>query len=613
MSVLSLQSVTLTASLPGGSIAVLRDVDIEVSAGEMAGLVGESGAGKSMIGRIISGLLPPGFEVTRGRVMFDGRDLLRETPRARRELLGRRISFIPQEPMSALNPVRTIGDQFNEHLSRLRIPRADRRALAVNCLDQVGLVNAADIVRRYPHQLSGGQCQRVLIAMAFSGKPALVVADEPTTALDVVTQAKIVRLIADQQALHNTAVLLITHDLKLAAHVCKTVSVMYAGDMVEAGPASVVLGAPSHPYTRSLLAAVPTLAGPRRVLPALADLMPGFARFSELDGCRFAPRCPVKDDACRGKRVAPRMIGDRHWTRCSRACSEFRGTEGEVLMAASAFSGGSAPAAVELRDVSLTYRSSGGFLGLRQKSFEAVKAVTFSARRGEMLGIVGESGSGKSSIARLIVGLEHPSSGTVHVNGNGSRKIAHLTRRDAQMIFQDPQSALNPRRSVLRLLTQAMEVGGPGRSPERLEIAGRLLKETGLPEDCLHRFPSELSGGQKQRVNIGRAICVMPEVVVADEIVSGLDVSIQAHILNLLLDLNRRHGITVILISHDLAVVRYLCPRSLIMYRGEIVEEGLTDEIFGNPRHPYTRTLLAAVPQETLDMNRPAFATTAAQ
>jgi peptide/nickel transport system ATP-binding protein len=449
--------------------------------------------------------------------------------------------------------------------------------------------------------------------MAFSGNPALVVADEPTTALDVVTQARIVRLIADQQALHNTAVLLITHDLKLAAHVCKTVAVMYAGDMVEAGPASVVLGAPSHPYTRSLLAAVPAITGPRRVLPALADFMPGLARFGELDGCRFAPRCPVKDDACRGERVAPRMVGDRHWARCSHACSEFSAIEGEVLMAAPAASVASTPAAVELRDVSLTYRSSGGFLGLRQKSFEAVKAVTFSVRRGEMLGIVGESGSGKSSIARMIVGLEQPSNGSIRVNGDDSQKVAHLTRRDAQMIFQDPQSALNPRRSVLRLLTQAMEVEAPKPSSERYEIAGRLLRETGLPEDCLHRFPSELSGGQKQRVNIGRALCVMPEVVVADEIVSGLDVSIQAHILNLLLDLNRRHGITVILISHDLAVVRYLCPRSLIMYRGEIVEEGLTDEIFDNPRHTYTRTLLAAIPQESVDMKRTAFAATAAQ
>src|SRR5258708_21092819 len=221
MSMLSLQSVTLTASLPGGRVAVLRDIDIDVSAGEMAGLVGESGAGKSMIGRIISGLLPPGFEITHGRVMFDGRDLLQEPRRARRELLGRRISFIPQEPMSALNPVRTIGDQFNEHISRLRIPRADRRPLALNCLEQVGPVNAGDIVIRYPHQLSGGQCQRVLIAMAFSGNPALVVADEPTTALDVVTQAKIVQLIADQQALHNTAVLLITDDRKLPGHVSK--------------------------------------------------------------------------------------------------------------------------------------------------------------------------------------------------------------------------------------------------------------------------------------------------------------------------------------------------------------------------------------------------------
>nr|WP_249158018.1 ATP-binding cassette domain-containing protein [Bradyrhizobium jicamae] len=266
-----------------------------------------------------------------------------------------------------------------------------------------------------------------------------------------------------------------------------------------------------------------------------------------------------------------------------------------------------------MRDVSLTYRSRRGFLGLQRSSFDAVKSATFSVRRGEMVGIVGESGSGKTSIGRLIVGLERPSSGSIVVEGDRDQGILHLTRRDVQMIFQDPQAALNPRRSVLRLLTQALEATGTTPSAERRRIAERLLQETGLPRDCLHRFPAELSGGQKQRVNIGRALCAMPQIVVADEIVSGLDVSVQAHILNLLLELNRRHRITIILISHDLAVVRYLCARSLFMYRGEIVEEGATDVVFEHPHHPYTKALLAAVPPETAEIARPQLAASIVQ
>ena len=611
MSVLSIQSLTLTGALSGRNIEVLRDIALDISAGEMIGLVGESGAGKSMIGKVVSGLLPTGFEVTNGRVIFENQDLLRESARARRKLLGRRMSFIPQEPMTALNPVRTIGDQFEEHCRRLGVPKAKRRALTIDSLEEVGLANARDMVRRYPHQLSGGQCQRVLIAMAFTANPALVVADEPTTALDVVTQARIMRLIADQQRRHKTAVLLITHDLKLAARVCKNVGVMYAGDMVEFGPAATVLRKPTHPYTKSLLAAMPVLTGQRRVLPALADIMPGLGAISEMSGCRFAPRCPIRDGACQGTRPAPRAVGMDHWVSCSEACQGTRLAQGEAIPAAPETLSGDSLPVVCLRNVSLAFSSTRGFLGLGRSSVEAVKSATFSVYRGEMLGIVGESGSGKTSIGRLIVGLERATSGSIVIQGGKSPGVLHLTKHDVQMIFQDPQAALNPRRSVFRLLTQALEVAGSTSSAERHEIAERLLKETGLPRDCLHRFPAELSGGQKQRVNIGRALCVMPQVIVADEIVSGLDVSVQAHILNLLLELNRRHQITIILISHDLAVVRYLCPRSLFMYRGEIVEEGMTDEVFANPRHPYTRTLMDAVPPEPEDKEWPPLAATA--
>jgi peptide/nickel transport system ATP-binding protein len=607
MDVLSFDEVTVTARMGGRSVDVLRDISFSLAQGDIVGLVGESGAGKSMIGRVISGLLPENFAVSAGGVRFDGKNLLALGKADRRALLGRRIAFIPQEPLSALNPVRTIGSQFGEHLRRLGIDKNRHRALMIERLQQVQLRNVEEALLRYPHELSGGQCQRVLIAMAFAGEPALVVADEPTTALDVMTQARIVRLIAEQQELHRTALLFITHDLRLAGHVCRNVGVMYAGDMVEFGPAAAVLKAPSHPYTKSLLAAIPELTGPRRALPALSDHMPGLASFAGLAGCRFAPRCPAKDPGCVATRLPPRMIGPAHWVRCAERCGEAEivGRREPIALPAKLADG---TASVDFRNVRLSYHAARGFLGLRRSRFDAVKAASFSVREGEILGIVGESGSGKTSIGRLIVGLEQPSDGTIRINGaqrvvNGA---IHLTHRDTQLIFQDPQSALNPRRSVLRLLTQALEVGESYvPEPERRAAADALLRDTGLPPDCLDRFPSQLSGGQRQRVNIGRALGAKPRLVVADEIVSGLDVSVQAHILNCLLELNRKRRLTMVFISHDLAVVRYLCSRILMMHAGEIVEEGPTESVFANPQHPYTRALLEAVPPDNTDQPWP--------
>ncbi|MGD9920485.1 MAG: dipeptide ABC transporter ATP-binding protein [Pseudorhodoplanes sp.] len=603
MAVLSFDNVTVTARFGSRGVDVLRDISFSLAQGDIVGLVGESGAGKSMIGRVISGLLPDNFTVSAGQVRFDGADLLALGRPERRGLLGRRIAFIPQEPLSALNPVRTIGSQFSEHLRHLGIDRSLRRALMIERLQQVQLRNAEEALLRYPHELSGGQCQRVLIAMAFAGEPMLVVADEPTTALDVMTQARIVRLIAEQQELHRTALLFITHDLRLAGHVCRDVGVMYAGDMVEFGPAAAVLKAPSHPYTKSLLAAMPELTGPRHVLPALSDHMPGLAAFAGLTGCRFAPRCAVKDAACVSTRLAPRAVGSGHWVRCAQSCeqADIIGMREPIILPGAL---ADAPASVEFRNVRLSYHAGRGFLGLRRSRFDAVKSASFSVRAGEILGIVGESGSGKTSVGRLVVGLETPSEGTIRVNGMEpvANRAVHLTHRDAQLIFQDPQSALNPRRSVLRLLTQALEAGASyAPPPQRRPVADSLLRDTGLPPDCLERFPSQLSGGQRQRVNIGRALGARPKLIVADEIVSGLDVSVQAHILNCLLDLNRKHGLTMIFISHDLAVVRYLCSRILMMHAGEIVEEGPTESVFASPRHPYTKALLEAVPPDNTD------------
>jgi peptide/nickel transport system ATP-binding protein len=579
-SVLQLDRMTLRA----GTVAVLRDISFTVAKGQTLGLVGESGAGKSMIGRLISGLLPPGFSVAQGKVLFEGVDI---THQARQRMLGRRIAFIPQEPLSALNPLLRIGQQFGEHLARLGVSARARDRRAAEWLDSVHLPEPASLLKRYPHELSGGQSQRVLIAMAVSSRPALIVADEPTTALDVVTQARIMQLLKEQQAVHGAAILLITHDLHLAAAVCDEVGVMYAGDMVEKGPADAVLRDPKHPYSRALRNSTPLLRGPLRPLPSLPDQMPGLAAMAGLLGCRFAPRCPVRDASCADTVPEWHSVAPGHLVRCSSACQDVKFVPDAV--SSSRTERKREGAILELDDVCLSYTVAGGWFR-RSRVVNAVRNVSLRVAQGEFVGLVGESGSGKSSVARLVMGLVRPASGRITLQTEGR----------VQFVFQDPQSALNPRRTVLSLVTQALEAAGTP-TAQRLLRARALLQETGLPADCLHRVPSQLSGGQRQRVNIARALCVTPRLLVADEIISGLDVSVQAQILNLLLALGRELDIGLLFISHDLAAVRYLCTRVAVMQHGQIVESGETHEVFANPRHNYTRRLLDAVPSNWRD------------
>ncbi len=595
--VLSLEQVTLQA----GPIQLLRDISLTVERGRTLGLVGESGAGKSMVGRLISGLLPPRFRLMQGRVWFEGTDVTAESAQARRARLGRRIAFVPQEPLSALNPVLPIGRQFAEHLARLGVPARARAARAADWLAEVHLPNPTALLRRYPHELSGGQCQRVLIAMAFSSEPALIVADEPTTALDVITQARIMQLLREEQAAHGAAVVLITHDLHLAAQICDDVGVMYAGDMVEYGPAAAVLQTPAHPYTNSLRNSVPALFGPRRILPALPDQMPGLGALAELAGCRFAPRCPVRDAACSATLPAWRHVGETHRVRCAEPCQGADFPPAADVPAALLRETGAAPV-LQMVDVSLHYPVRRRLFGAKPPATIAVQRVSLHVLPGEFVGLVGESGSGKSSLARLIMGLEQPTEGRILLEGADPAGVVgtalQALRAHVQFVFQDPQSALNPRRNVFSLVTQALEPAAQRVDPPaRYRRAESLLAETGLPADCLPRVPSQLSGGQKQRVNIARALCVTPRLLVADEIVSGLDVSVQAQILNLLLRLGRELGISLLFISHDLAVVRYLCTRVAVMHRGVIVETGETEAVFAAPTHEYTRRLLAAVPR----------------
>jgi dipeptide transport system ATP-binding protein len=461
----------------------------------------------------------------------------------------------------------------------------------------VHLPRPAEVLARYPHQLSGGMCQRVLIALAFASRPRLVVADEPTTALDMTIQARIVQLIAEMQARDDTALIFITHDLRLAAQICDDVLVLYAGRAVECGPARQVMAAPAHPYTRSLKLAAPGMAGPRRALQALPDHMPGLLALNDLRGCSFAPRCPIALPECGAAEPPLARAGEGHAAACIRIAATAQIRPADLAPPRPDQAGTPLIAADNLSKRFAPHRMFG-----RAAAVTAVDGVSFTLAANEFVGLVGESGSGKSTLARLIVGLEQPSAGRIRVAGQDVTDESTAARRarvdTMQMVFQDPRSALNPRRRVASIVTQPLEARGQASAAERRERAQVLLADVGLPAETAARYPAQLSGGQRQRVNIARALCIAPKVLIADEIVSGLDVSVQAQLVNLLLRLRDEHGFSMLFISHDLAVVRHLCARVLVMLRGKIVEEGATEQIFAAPKHPYTQALIAAVPPD---------------
>ena len=605
--VIEARNVDLTVRIAGRDVLALRDLSFKVMPGKVLGLIGESGAGKSMVGRLLSRLLPPNFLVSAGSMVFEGEDLAKLSADEHRELLGHRIAFIPQEPLTSLNPVLSIGAQFSEHLARLGMKgERARRAAAVTHFASVHLPDPEGLLDKFPHQLSGGMCQRVLIAMAFASDPSLILADEPTTALDVMSQALVMELLREMQQKHRTAVILITHDLRLAAHVCDDIMVLYAGESVEYGPAKTVYEDSRHPYTRSLQLSNPPLSGPRQQLATLPDHMPGLTAFAGLAGCRFAPRCPARDAACANHVQSMREVEPGHFVRATDACVNHRIVPGPVVELAAGDTAGLSPI-LSIAHLNKQYRGRSRLFG-SSPPFTAVRDFSLDLYPGEFVGIVGQSGSGKSTVAKLLLGLEAPTSGSIAINGRdvtaNDPNIRALRVETLQMVFQDPQSALNPRRMVASLVTQSMEAGSRTATwDQRLERTRELLRETGLAPDTATRFPSQLSGGQRQRVNIARALCSAPKVLVADEIVSGLDVSVQAQILNLLLRLKGELDIGLVFISHDLSVVRYLCSRVLVMHKGDVVESGPTEQVFANPQADYTKRLIAAVPPD--DANAP--------
>ncbi|MFT4191553.1 MAG: ABC transporter ATP-binding protein [Comamonas sp.] len=537
-----------------GAHAVVRSLDLQIHAGETLALVGESGCGKSTTALAILRLLSSQARIA-GRILFEGRDLLALKEPALAGLRGNAISIIFQEPMTSLNPVLSIGQQVVEAITlHEKLPRHAARARALALLELVRLPEPERRYGDYPHQLSGGQRQRVMIAMAVASNPRLLIADEPTTALDVTVQAQILGLIDDLRRQLGMAVLLITHDLGVVAQWADRVAVMHGGRKLEEGAAQAVFAQPRSPYTRGLLGAS---------LHGSPGLHYRTARLAE---------------------IHPREDGG----------FELRQPPLRAAVPASlpAAAGGDGPL-LRVEDLRISYPSAATVV-------HAVQGVSFDIARGQTLGLVGESGCGKSSLSRAVVRLAQVQAGRVLFDGQDllplSRRALLPWRRRVQMIFQDPYGSLNPRQRVDDILGYALAIHGVKEKAERERRIRTILDDVGLPASARQRYPHEFSGGQRQRIGIARALVLRPELVICDEPVSALDVSVQAQILNLLVDLKSAYGLSYLFISHDLAVVRYIADRVLVMHAGRIVEEGSVDAVWSDPQHPYTRTLLAAVP-----------------
>ncbi|BDY26158.1 dipeptide ABC transporter ATP-binding protein [Mycolicibacterium mageritense] len=604
---LEVSDLTVTFPTETEEVPAVRGLNFHVDAGEVLALVGESGAGKSASAMSVIGLLPEYAAVT-GSVRLRGEELLGKSDAELSQVRGNAIGTVFQDPMSALTPVYTVGDQIAEAIEahNTEIGRHAARVRAVELLELVGIAQPDRRARAFPHELSGGERQRVVIAIAIANDPDLLICDEPTTALDVTVQAQILDVLRTARDVTGAGVLIITHDLGVVAEFADRALVMYAGRAVEHASVAELARAPRMPYTVGLLGSVPRLdaeQGTRLVPipgapPSMTALPPG---------CPFGPRCPLVVDECRSAEPELVEVGRDHRAACIRT-DQVAGRSAteiyDVPAPAAAAPPDDAPLVLSVRDLVKTYKLTKGVVFRRQiGEVRAVDKVSFDLRQGRTLGIVGESGSGKSTTLHQILALTAPQAGSIEVLGADvaalDRRSRRAVRTDLQVVFQDPVAALDPRLPVFDVLAEPLAANGfdKKRTADRVS---ELLEVVGLRHGDASRYPAEFSGGQKQRIGIARALALQPKILALDEPVSALDVSIQAGIINLLLELQDRFALSYLFVSHDLSVVKHLAHDVAVMYRGAIVEQGSGDTIFTDPQHEYTRRLLAAVPRPTV-------------
>jgi peptide/nickel transport system ATP-binding protein len=571
-------------------------VSFTLDAGETFALLGESGSGKSMTALALMRLLPAGGRIVGGQVSFDG-EVLGTLPESQmRTLRGRGMAMIFQEPQTSLNPVMTIGEQIAEALPA-GMPRSEHKSEVIRLLEEVGIPDPATRIHSYPFELSGGQKQRVMIAQALAGRPKLLIADEPTTALDVTLQAQILHLIKRLAKERGMALMLITHDLGVARQMADRVGIMYAGQLVETLPVDRENGLDRafHPYTRKLMAAVPSLQRAGQRLAAIPGRVPPLNQ--TFSGCRFAERCAHAFAPCAGTVPEWSSLGEGHAVRCHLAAQPDRIPQSEAPSQLKIVAPSHAPV-LAVRDLAVTFTQRTGQLFGKQH-IHAVDGISFDLAAGETLALVGESGCGKTTAAKAILGLTPVSGGEVELDGRMVSRLSERQfkplRRLAQIVFQDPYSSLNPRMRVGDILLEGMTALAVGEASGRGATIAGLLEKVGLDPDAKDNYPHEFSGGQRQRIAIARALAVRPKLLICDEPTSALDVSVQAQILNLLADLQREEGLAMLFITHNLAAVGYLAHRVAVMKAGRIVETGAASKILTRPQHPYTQSLLASV------------------
>ncbi len=609
--VLKLEDVAVAYKVRGGEIEAVQNASFDIYSGETLGVVGESGCGKSTVAWSIVNFLGANGYVKRGKILFQGQDLVGKQGEELRQLRGDRIAMVYQDPMQALNPSMRLGDQMMEVLTVHRnMPKEEARQQCIEMLQKVYMPDAANVMGRFPHQISGGQQQRVVIAMALLTNPALLIMDEPTTALDVTVEAAVLDLVADLRRDFDTAILYITHNLGVVARVCTKIAVMYAGEMVERGTVNDIFERPQHPYTQGLIRCVPKLGADKdqsTLYPIPGRVPPPRDRPK---GCVFGPRCSYTQDRCLTERPQLRMMANGVAVRCHFA-EEINpelwrpDKDMELPVITETPSRKEAPVILSVDHLKKYYQVHGSglrdVLGLDPPRFvKAVEDATFNVRKGRTLGIVGESGCGKSTLIKTLIGLEKSTGGDARfLSFDVTTDLADREEgliQELQMVFQNPDSTMNPSYTVGQQIGRPMaRFGTVPKDQIRGEVI-KLLNSMRLGANYYDRLPRQLSGGEKQRVGIARALASRPDLVLCDEPVSALDVSVQAAILNLLLDVQREFDTTLVFIAHDLSVVRFFSDEVAVMYLGQVMEYGPADAIYAPPYHPYTEALLSAVP-----------------